>query len=127
MPPRVMWLPPPVPPCVPSTSNDSVDKPGQPGLLVERLQLLALLGETGGGCDVDLDHPGVRGDRRRLQPWIGRRFVAFDHHRAADLRGRGLEPGNEVDEVFQRLGGRQEDVEQPVADLGDHRGDRRGR
>ena len=53
-------------------------------------------------------------------------LVALDHHRAADPRSRVVDPRDQVDEVLERLGGRHEDVEQPVADLGDHRGGRRG-
>ena len=34
-------------------------------LLVERLELFALLGEARGGCHVDLDHPWVGRDRHR--------------------------------------------------------------
>ena len=101
-------------------------KAGQPGLLIQGFQLPALLGETGGGRDVDLDDTGVGGDRRRRQPRVRRWFVAFDDDRAADLRRRGVHPADQVDEVFQRLGRRHENVEQPAANLGDHRGGRRG-
>ena len=40
-------------------------QPRLAGLLVERLELFALLGEARGGCHVDLDHPGVGRDRHR--------------------------------------------------------------
>ena len=40
-------------------------QPRLAGLLVERLELFALLGEACGGCHVDLDHPGVGRDRHR--------------------------------------------------------------
>ena len=97
-------------------------QPGLAGLLVERLQLLALLGESGGRRHVDLDDAGVRGDRHRLAaagPTAGRSPRSPPGSRPWR---RGLHPGDQVDEVFELLGGRQEDVQQPVANLGDHRG-----
>ena len=39
----------------------------------------------------------------------------------ATLAAAALDPGDQVDEVLELLGGRQEDVEQAIADLGDHR------
>ncbi len=116
----------------PGTAVGAVDverlsaQPRQPGLLVEGFQLRLLRGEAGRRRDVDFDDTGVGGDAHRLQPRIGRWPIAFDNDRAVDLRRGGLDPGDEVDEVLQRFGGRHEDVEQAVADLGDHRrhGDR---
>ena len=102
-------------------------QPRQPGLLVEGFQLLALLGEAGRGGDVDLDDARVGGDAHRLQPRVGRRPVAFDDDRAVGLRGGRLHAADQVDEVLQHLGGRQVDVEQPVANLGDQRRGRRAR
>ena len=100
-------------------------QPRQPGVGVQRLQLLVLLGETGGGCDVDLDDPRVGGDRQRLQPAVRRRAVAFDDDGAAH-RGRGsLDPGDQVDEILQRVGRRHEHVQQTIPDLRDDGGDRR--
>ncbi len=98
---------------------------GQPGLLVQGLQQLPLLVEACGGRHVDLDDAGVGGDRGRAQPGVRRRAVPLDHHRVVGLRRRRLDPGDQVEEVFERLGGRQEDVQQTVADLGDQ-GRRRG-
>ena len=101
-------------------------KPGQPGLLVEGFQLLTLFREAGGRRDVDLDDPGVGGDRHRRQPRVRRGTVALDHYRAVDLGDRGLDSGRQVDEMFERLGGRQEDVQQPAANFGDQGGRRCG-
>ena len=94
-------------------------QPGLPGFVVERVELVALLGEARRRSDVDLDDPGVGGDRHRREPRIRRRAVALDHQRAADRGRRGLDSGDQVDEVLQFVGGRQEYVQQPVPDLGD--------
>ena len=55
------------------------------GLLVERLELLALLGEARRRRDVDLDDAGVGRDRHRRQPGVRRRPVALDDHRAVSI------------------------------------------
>jgi hypothetical protein len=96
---------------------------GLSGLLVQGFELFSLLGETGGRCDVDLDDARVGGDRHRRQTRIGRWPVALHDQRASDLGRRGLQTGDQVDEVLEFVRRRQEDVEHPVADLGDHRGD----
>ncbi len=57
-PPSVMWLPPPVPLWVPSTSNDSGRQAGLARLVVQGLQLIPLFGEAGRGRDVDLNDTG---------------------------------------------------------------------
>ncbi len=101
-------------------------QPRQPRLLVERFQLLLLLREAGRRRDVDLDDARVGGDRHRADPWIRRRSVAFEHHGAVDLDGGDFDAADQVDEMFQFLGRRHVDVEQPVTDLGDHRGGGRG-
>ena len=61
-----------------------------------------------------------------MQPRICRRAVALDHQRAADVGRRGLDPPDQLDEVFQFLGGRHENIEQALPDLGHQRGPRHG-
>ena len=102
-------------------------QPRQPGLLVERLQLLLLLGEARRRRHVDLDDTGIGRDGHRREPRVRRRSVALDHHRAVDLGRRGLDAGDQIDEVLQSSVGGRIHVQQAVADLGHHGGRRAAR
>ena len=95
---------------------------GQPRFPVQRFQHLLLVNEARRRRDVDLDDAGVGGDGHRRQARVGRWSVALDDNRTVGLGGGGLDPADQVDEMFQFLGGRHVDVEQPIADLGHHRG-----
>ena len=97
-------------------------KPSQSGFSVQRFQHLLLVNEARRRRDVDLDDAGVGGDGHRRQARVGRWSVALDDNRTVGLGGGGLDPADQVDEMFQFLGGRHVDVEQPIADLGHHRG-----
>ena len=125
MPPRVMWLPPPVPPWVPSTSNDSVDSRASLASLVEGFELVALLGEARGRRDVDLDDAGVGRDGHRRaagRPAAGRSPSTTSGQ--STLAAAASRRVTRSTKCSSSSVGRQEYVEQAVADLGDHRGDR---
>ncbi len=66
--------------------------------------------------------PGSGVTRHRHQARVGGWAVALDHHRAVHLGGGRLEPGDEVDEVLEFFCGRQEYVQEAIADLCHHRG-----
>ena len=97
-------------------------KPGQARVVVEGLQLCGLLGEACRRGEVDLDDAGIRRDGGELQAGIRWRTVALHDQRAAHRRCGRLQPSDQIDEVVHRIGGRQEDVQRPVADLGDQCG-----
>ncbi len=121
-----MWLPPPVPPWVPSKSNDSVDSRASRASLVEGFQLLPLLGEAGRRRDVDLDDTGVGRDAHRRDSRIRRWPVALEDDGAIGLGRRGLQSVNQVDEVLGLIGRRQINVKKAIANLGHDRGGRHG-
>ena len=68
--------------------------------------------------DVDLEHTRVRGDEEPDQPGVGRREVALEDDREAELGGGLLDHPDEVDEVLEPLHRRQEneDVALPRLD-----------
>ena len=101
-------------------------QPGQAGIVIQRLQLRALLGEAGGRREIDLDDPRIGSDRRELQARVRRWTVTLHDQRTTHRRSGLLHPGYQVDEVLHRIGGRQEDIERPVPDLGDQRSGRVG-
>ena len=126
IPPSVMWLPPPVPPCVPSMSNDSVDSRASRACSYRVSSCCVCSAKLAVGATLTSMTPGSGVIVIDVQPWVRRRSVALDHHRAVDLGRRGFDSADQVDEMFERLGGRHEDVQQAVANLGDHGGRRRG-
>ena len=125
-PPRVRWLPPPVPVWVPSSANFSVPRPDPAGGLVERRWCgRHQLGPRARRVDVDLDHAGVRGDDEAGQAGVGRRGVALDDDRLRGARGGGLDGGDAARRRGRPPERRQEDVDVPVAQLDAQGGDRR--
>ena len=72
--------------------------------------------------DVDLDDAGVGGDADHVEPGVGRRRVALDVDRQADLARGGLGGGDEVEVVLDAFDRRHEDAEPAVARLDRERG-----
>ena len=65
--------------------------------------------------------PGSGVTRKRLEPRVVRRLVAFEHHREAELGGGCLDRADELEIVLERFERRHEDVEHAVARLGAER------
>ena len=97
-------------------------EPREPRLLVDRLGRRDALAPARGGMDVHLDHAGVRRDADHVEARIDRRGVALDLDRQADLLGRGLRRGDELEIVLELLDRRHEDAEPPVARFDRQRG-----
>ena len=97
-------------------------QPGLAGLVVQRGGEVALLGPAGRGLHVDLDDAGVGRDDELGQPRVGRRAVALEHDRAADLAGGDLDQAQQVGVVVEPVGRRQEHVDVAVAGLEGQRG-----
>ena len=92
-PPRVMWLPPPVPEWRPSIANVSVAEALLGRERVERVGELAELGPAAGRVQVDLDDPGVGRHEQRGDPRVRRRPVALEHDAGARSSRPRARPG----------------------------------
>ena len=82
--------------------------------LVQKLGVLHQLLPVAGGVDVHLDHAGVGRHGQHLQACVARRRVAFEHDLHAQLFGRGLDGGQQVQVVVQARQRGHEDVEHAV-------------
>ena len=99
--------------------------------LVQGGDVVDQLGPAGCRMDVDLDDAGIRRHAEHAQARVARRPVAFEAHRQPGGRGAGLDGRDQPEPVLDARERRQEDVQQPVADLhaegGVHHVARRGR
>ena len=92
-------------------------QPGLARVLVQRLGVVHQLAPRRRGMDVDLDDAGVRRHLQLAKARVGRRLVALQHHRDAQLRGGLLHRGQQVQEVLEVGQRRQEHVDETLADL----------
>ena len=67
--------------------------------------------------DVHLDDAGVRRHLDDAEPRIGRRLIAFDVHRQAELSRRRLDHGEELEIIGQGLQRGHEDAQASVPHL----------
>ena len=66
---------------------------------------------------VDLDHPWIGCDQQCLDPRVRRRSVAFQNQADACLGCGAIDQSYELEELFQPLHGRQENVYKTVSGL----------
>ncbi|MNI28651.1 hypothetical protein D3C73_824390 [compost metagenome] len=96
----------------------------QPRLFVQKLGTLDQFVPGGGWLHVDVDHPRVGRDAKIAQPWIARRLVAFQQHRAMQFLGGGLDGRDQFQIILDPLQRRHEQVQPPFPRLGTERGAR---
>ena len=85
------------------------------GVLVQREGEVALLGPRRRRLHVDLDHPGVGGDRQLGEPRVRRRAVALEHELLPGVDRGQLDDVEQVGVALELLRRRQEDEDVPVA------------
>ena len=116
-PPRVRWLPPPVPACRPSSRNFSVASPHARAAASRVVLISTSSRQRRGRVHVDLDHARIRGHRERGQPLVARDRVALEDDRRVELGRRGLDRREQRDRIVGVLQRRQEHEQVPVARL----------
>ena len=67
--------------------------------------------------DIDLDDAGVRRHLDDVEPRVGRRLIAFDVHRQAELGGGGLDRCKQFEIIGERFDRRHEDAQASVPHL----------
>ncbi len=74
------------------------------------------------GVNVDFDDAGVRGHAEGIQARVRGWLVTFHHDRQRHRFGGGFEGRDYLQIIFQRVGGRHENIEHAVTRLCAHRG-----